>query len=94
MSKHDHTAKGQPSEAEKEDFWLEIGPAAAYSGLECYGTALENGDASPDGKRLVWEGAEPGTDPADSVAPPDDLPELTPELESLEWLDDVPPIDR
>ena len=40
------------TEKERENFWLEIGPASAY-----YGT--ENGDASPDGKARGFEGAEP-----------------------------------
>ncbi len=43
-----------------EDFWLEIGPHSAYSGLECEETAIANGDASPDGARLGFTGAEPG----------------------------------
>lgn len=94
MSKHKQNHTPEPSAKEVEDFWLEIGPSASFAGLESYGTALANGDVSPDGRRLGWEGAEPGTDPADLVAPPDDIPELTPELEALEGLDDVPPMDR
>ena len=38
------------TEKEREDFWLEIGPASAYYGTDSYETAKENGDASPDGK--------------------------------------------
>ena len=45
---------------ELEDFWLEIGPASAYYGTDACETARKNGDASPDGKRLGFEGAEPG----------------------------------
>lgn len=48
------------TEEEREDFWLEIGPAGAYYGTDSYETAKENGDASPDGKTLGFEGAEPG----------------------------------
>lgn len=45
---------------EPEDFWLELGPPSAYYGTEAYDTARQNGDASPDAKRLGWTGAEPG----------------------------------
>ena len=45
---------------EPEDFWLELGPASAYYGMDAYDTALREGDASPDAKRLGWTGAEPG----------------------------------
>ena len=55
------------TEKEREDFWLEIGPASAYYG-----------------KRLGFDGAEPGTNPR-GTAP--DSPVLEP------W-DDLPPIDR
>ena len=48
-----------PSREEREDFWLEIGPASAYYGTDSYETAKENGDASPDGKARGFEGAEP-----------------------------------
>ena len=47
------------TEEEREDFWLEIGPASAYYGTDAYETAKENGDASPDGKALGFEGVEP-----------------------------------
>lgn len=47
------------AEEEREDFWLEIGPASAYYGTDSYETAKENGDASPDGKARGVEGAEP-----------------------------------
>ena len=47
---------------EREEFWLELGPAGAYYGTDAYETAQENGDASPDGKRLGFEGAEQGED--------------------------------
>lgn len=60
---------------EKEDFWLEIGPPSAYTGLESHDTALENGDASPDAKRLGWEGAQPGQE-QDSL--PEDGEQLFP----------------
>ena len=66
------------TEKEREDFWLEIGPASAYYGTDSYETARENGDASPDGKRLGFAGPREG-------AP--DSPVLEP------W-DDLPPIDR
>lgn len=73
--------------AEKEDFWLEIGPPSAYTGLECYDTAVKNGDASPDAARLGWPGAEPGEDLA---VLPGEEPELPPDDFAP---DDVPPID-
>ena len=47
------------TEKERENFWLEIGPASAYYGTDSYETAKENGDASPDGKARGFEGAEP-----------------------------------
>lgn len=34
------------TEKERENFWLEIGPASAYYGTDSYETAKENGDAS------------------------------------------------
>jgi len=91
------------TEKEREDFWLEIGPASAYEGLDCCETARRDGDASPDGLAHGFEGAE---SPKDLVTPPDDdpdsepVPHLPPQLKALEWLDtmgspdDVPPIDR
>lgn len=69
----------EKNEQDREDFWLEIGPAAAYYGTDAYETAKQNGDASPDGRRLGFEGAEPPAGPAD--------------LELEPW-DDVPPEDR
>ena len=52
-------AKTEAEEArEREDFWLEIGPRSAYRGLDCYERAVREGDASPDGERLGFEGAE------------------------------------
>ena len=61
-----HNKETTPStEKEREDFWLEIGPASAYYGTDSYETARENGDASPDGKRLGFDGAEPGTGPVE-----------------------------
>lgn len=86
-----------PSQQEKEDFWLELGPSSAYYGLDSYDTAVENGDASPDGKLLDWEGAEPGMGAQSFAAPPDEAEPVVmenPELHALEWLDDVPPEDR
>ena len=83
-----------PSRKEREDFWLDLGPASAYEGLS---------HSSPDGLAHGFEGAE---SPKDLVAPPDDdpdsepVPHLPPQLKALEWLDtmgspdDVPPIDR
>ena len=92
-----------PSREEREDFWLDLGPASAYEGLDCYKTARRDGDASPDGLAHGFEGAE---GPEDLVPPPDDdpdgepVPHLPPQLKAEEWLDalgspdDVPPIDR
>lgn len=60
------------TEKQKEDLWLELGPASAYYGLDSYDTALENGDASPDAKLLGWSGAEP--DGEDTIEYPDDVP--------------------
>ena len=34
------------TEKERENFWLEIGPASAYYGTDSYETAKENGDAA------------------------------------------------
>ena len=51
------------TEKERENFWLEIGPASAYYGTDSYETAKENGDASPDGKARGFEGAEPKVSP-------------------------------
>lgn len=72
------------TEEEREDFWLEIGPSSAYYGTDSYETAKENGDASPDGKRLGFDGAEPGANRNENA----------PENLALEPWDDVPPIDR
>ena len=58
-----------PSREEREDFWLDLGPASAYEGLDCCETARRDGDASPDGLAHGFEGAE---SPKDLVAPPDD----------------------
>ncbi len=59
-------------------------PASAYYGTDSYETARENGDASPDGKRLGFDGAEPGTGPRGTA----------PDSPALEPWDDLPPIDR
>ena len=78
-----------PSREEREDFWLDLGPASAYEGLDCCETARRDGDASPDGLAHGFEGAE---SPKDLVAPPDDdpdsepVPHLPPQLKALEWL--------
>lgn len=56
---------------EPEDFWLELGPASAYYGTDAYDTALREGDASPDAKRLGWTGAEPGKGSLGDVPPED-----------------------
>lgn len=89
------TNENGPTQRQKEDFWLEVGPASAYYGLESYDTAEENGDASPDGRLLDWEGAEPGIGAESFAAPPDEAAPIPgPELHALEWLDDVPPEDR
>ena len=47
------------------------GPASAYYGMDAYDTALREGDASPDAKRLGWTGAEPGKGSLDDVPPQD-----------------------
>ena len=47
-----------PSREEREDFWLDLGPASAYEGLDCCETARRDGDASPDGRAHGFEGAE------------------------------------
>ena len=47
-----------PSREEREDFWLDLGPASAYEGLDCCETARRDGDASPDGLAHGFEGAE------------------------------------
>ena len=47
------------TDEEREDLWLEIGPASAYYGTDSYETAKQNGDDSPDGKARGFEGAEP-----------------------------------
>ena len=47
------------TDEEREDLWLEIGPASAYYGTDSYETAKQNGDASPDGIARGFEGAEP-----------------------------------
>ena len=64
-----------PSREEREDFWLDLGPASAYEGLDCCETARRDGDASPDGLAHGFEGAE---SPKDLVAPPDDDPDSEP----------------
>ena len=38
-----------PSKEEREDFWLDLGPASAYEGLDCCETARRDGEASPAG---------------------------------------------
>ena len=53
-----------PSREEREDFWLDLGPASAYEGLDCCETARRDGDASPDGLAHGFEGAESPEDPA------------------------------
>lgn len=60
-----------PSREEREDFWLDLGPASAYEGLDCCETARRDGDASPDGLAQVSKGRKP----EDLVAPPDDDPD-------------------
>ena len=53
-----------PSREEREDFWLDLGPASAYEGLDCCETARRDGDASPDGLAHGFEGAESPRGPA------------------------------
>lgn len=79
MQKGRDTVMTTPDKHEREDFWLEVGPASAYIGTDAYETARREGDASPDGKRLGFEGAEPPADAKDLALEP--------------W-DDVPPEDR
>ena len=47
------------TEKERENFWLENGPASAKSGTDSYEPAKENGDARPDGNARGFDGAEP-----------------------------------
>ena len=62
-----HNKETAPStEKEREDFWLDLGPASAYEGLDCCETARRDGDASPDGRAHGFAGAE---SPKGLVAP-------------------------
>lgn len=51
---------------ERDLFWLDLGPAAEYAGMPCADTAAQGGDASPDGQRHGFDGAEPGIAQNDS----------------------------
>ena len=53
-----------PSREEREDFWLDLGPASAYEGLDCCETARRDGDASPDGLAHGFEEPERPRGPA------------------------------
>ena len=76
-----------PGEKEREDFWLEIGPPGAYYGTDAEETARQNGDASPDGKHLSFDGAQPENTKKDTAfSGAENLPQ--------EPWDDVPPMDR
>ena len=55
-----------PIREEREDFWLDLGPASAYEGLDCCETARRDGDASPDGPARRRPGQRTG---AASAAP-------------------------
>ena len=91
-----------PSREEREDFWLDLGPASAYEGW----TAVRQPAATATPARTPCPRFEGAESPKDLVAPPDDdpdsepVPHLPPQLKALEWLDrmgssdDVPPIDR
>ena len=67
----DRTEKDTARLPQPEDFWLELGPPSAYYGTDAYETALREGDASPDAKRLGWTGAEPGRGSQDDTPPAD-----------------------
>ena len=66
-----------PSREEREDFWLDLGPASAYEGLDCCETARRDGDASPDGLAHGFEGAELKAEEwLDAMGSPDDVPPI------------------
>lgn len=44
--------------SECNDFWLELGPVDAFADMGCRGV---DGDASPDGKRRGYTGAQDAT---------------------------------
>lgn len=91
-----------PSREEREDFWLDLGPASAYEGLDCCETARRDGDASRTALPMARRGRKPERPrgPADDDPDSEPVPHLPPQLKALEWLDtmgspdDVPPIDR
>mgnify|MGYP007084529381 CR=1 FL=1 len=64
-----------PSREEREDFWLDLGPASAYEGLDCCETARRDGDPDsepvphlpPQLKALEW---------LDTMGSPDDVPPI------------------
>ena len=54
-----------PSREEREDFWLDLGPASAYEGLDCcetspprrrrqYRTALPMASKGPKARKTSW----------------------------------------
>jgi hypothetical protein len=47
------------NEKERNDFWLELGPVDAFADMGCQ--AAWDGDASPDGKRRGYTGAQDAT---------------------------------
>lgn len=63
---------------DRNDFWLELGPAAEWAGMDAQERADLEGDASPDGRRHGFYGAEQGTVYQPRSAFRDDLSPITP----------------
>ncbi|MCI2046339.1 MAG: hypothetical protein LKJ90_01315 [Faecalibacterium sp.] len=49
------------AENARDDFWLDLGPAAGYADMDAEATAAKDGDVSPDGALRGFTGAEQGT---------------------------------
>ena len=69
-----------PSREEREDFWLDLGPASAYEGLDCCETA-----------RVTPPDDDPDSEPVPHLPPQLKALEW---LDTMGSPDDVPPIDR